>query len=205
MIIFNNKKEYPYFCTLSKFAVRNYYNDTNYYHTIHHVYDMLMMCRKDEEYIKSIVDIDSFITAILFHDAVYKTANKDNELSSAKFFERVYNVCVKANEIEENDNKKQLIYNLILSTKFGSNLITEAEKLLHDYDYFGLSNINTMKMADKQIVNEAMRDGYSFIQVLNGRIEFYQYLLENGNIFVTDKYKHLNEITINNIKENITQ
>ena len=205
MIIFNNEKEYPYFCKLSKFAVRNYYNDTNYYHTIHHIYDMLMMCRKDEEYIKSIVDMDSFITAILFHDAVYKTANKDNELSSAKFFERVYNVCVKANEIEENEHKKQLIYNLILSTKFGSNLITEAEKLLHDYDYFGLSNIHTMKIADKQIVNEAMRDGYSFVQVLNGRIEFYQYLLKNGNIFVTDKYKHLNEITINNIKENIVQ
>ena len=75
----------PLFTYTNKYAEKKYSCDINYYHTIHHIYNMLMLAYKDREYIKSITDIDCFLTAIMFHDTIYKMGCEKNEEKSAKY------------------------------------------------------------------------------------------------------------------------
>lgn len=212
MIDFLDEEKYPIFC-YTNFKTINYSRDLNYYHNIHHIHNMLKLAYKDVEYIKSITDVDAFLTAIAFHDIVYSMKRDDNELASAKLFEQTYDYVFKNNADQfgkfASEEKKKLVFDLILSTKFGSNIITEAEKLLHDYDYITFSNKSEMILADKQILNEGLRDGYNFTYIVAKRFEFYEYLYDSANktgkFFLTDKYSHLNEIALNNIKENISK
>lgn len=204
MINFTDREKYPIFTKTYCFADNKYSTDINYYHTIHHIHNMLQLASKDEEYVKSIVDVDCFITAILFHDVIYITGRQDNELASAKMFERVYETCFKDDE-NYSEDKKTLICNLILSTKYGYKHINESEKLLHDYDYICFADKSDMKLADKQILNECLRDHFAFSVSISGRLDFYKSMYDNisqsGQLFLTDKYSHLNEIALNNIKE----
>lgn len=207
MIDFNNKELYPIFC-LTSFKLVKYSRDLNFYHTIHHIHDMLKLASKDIEYIKTITDVDCFITAIAYHDIVYRTNRQDNEMASAKIFETTFNWI--RNEFDKNfsDEKRQLIFDLILSTQFGYDIKTEAEKLLHDYDYMNFSDKSKMEFSDKQILNECLRDNcFNFNLIISKRMEFYKLLYDNaiksGRFFLTDKYSYLNELAIKNIKEYI--
>lgn len=206
MINFTDREKYPIFTKTYCFAVSKYSTDINYYHTIHHIYNMLKLASKDEEYIRSIIDVDCFITAILFHDVVYVTGRQENEADSAKMFEKVYDACFKNDETYSED-KKHLICNFILSTKYGYKHITQSEKLLHDYDYIGFADKYDMLLADKQILNECLRDRFSFAISVSGRLDFYKTLYDNisqsGQLFLTDKYSKFNEVALNNIKEHI--
>ena len=78
------------------------------------------------------------------------------------------------------------------------NISKEDEKLLHDYDYMSFSDLAEMKLADKQIINEAIRDGYDFRTAYMGRRNFY-IELSKKDIFLSERYKHLNEVAHKNI------
>lgn len=199
----------PMFAYSSKYAENKYSRDINYYHNIHHVYSMLMLAYKDREYINSIIDIDCFLTAIMFHDTIYKTGDINNEKLSAEYAAKSIKKALRKNNVSfkflknsENiiidQSKIDLVCDLILSTKMNSEIVTEAEKLLHDYDYMSFANLQDMKLADKQIINEAMRDGYDFHNTYFGRRSFY-IELSKKDIFLSEKYKHLNEVAHKNI------
>lgn len=202
-IMSNKSIDFPIFNELELDAVKMYSQDINYYHNIHHIYNMFVLANKDIDYIKEITDVDCFLTAILFHDVIYVTGSPKNEFLSSEIFIKCFDYLIENNsdfKIENPQAKKDLIVKLIMSTKMGSKLETEAEKLLHDYDYMTFSDKTQMIIADKQIVNEAIRDGYlSISRIVQGRLSFYQYLIEQGRVFVSNKYDHLNEVALNNI------
>lgn len=202
-IMSNKSIDFPIFNELEFDAIKMYNRDINFYHNIHHIYNMLVLANKDIDYIKEITDADCFLTAILFHDVIYVTNDKKNEFLSAEMFKKCFEHLIENNtdlQISEHQIKKDLISQLIMSTKFGAKLETKAEQLLHDYDYMNFTNQNQMILADKQIVNEAIRDGFlSISRIIYGRLEFYRSLIKQGYIFVSEKYQHLNNIALNNI------
>lgn len=172
--------------------------EQEYYHTKYHVFSMLRLALMDKKYIEPYCNHFVFLGSILGHDLFYKTGNKINEELSAQYYLRIAQPFFNNEELAK-------IKELILSTKFDSELHNEEEKILHDYDYMNFSDLSLMKIADGQIINEAKRDGYDYLTAIKGRNDFYQYLykqitVENKPIFRSIKYKWLNPIAENNLK-----
>lgn len=189
--MFFTKDECPKFHTIAPYLTSKYYSDINYYHTIHHIYDMLNLAYIEKDEIKKHCDIDLFLIAILGHDCFYKTACTENEKNSAVYTLKLMDLISNQVKIEVDD--KKFVEDLILSTKFGENIDTEAKKILHDFDYWNLQDYYAMKLADKQIVNEAIRDGFSLNDVISGRRNFYNEIMKS-DIFLCEKNQPLNFI-----------
>ena len=65
--------------------VTHYTSKNRYYHNLIHIYSMLVQA---EDIKTAITDYDAFRFSIWYHDIIYKSTKKNNELKSAEFAQK---------------------------------------------------------------------------------------------------------------------
>ena len=62
-----------------------YSHKNRYYHNLNHISHM---CNELETASSSVIHLDNLVFAIFYHDIIYKASRSDNELQSARLFEK---------------------------------------------------------------------------------------------------------------------
>lgn len=88
--------------------VENYSEKNRYYHNLNHISAMLDLANENRS---AIINYDELLFAIWFHDIIYKSTSKKNEVKSADFTK---SILIKATKKEVNIDR---IYQLIIATK----------------------------------------------------------------------------------------
>ena len=189
------KQEYnPYtlnkdiFRELTFNRAKRYYNNSNSYHNIDHINDLIEQLNSielnQEEY-------NILCSAICYHDSIYIPNKNDNELKSMKI--------LKENIINNYDT--EMASEIIRSTSsFNFNaenfVIKKLSDIMHDLDYSYFIDFEKLVETDEKIKNEYLK----FIteeQFNKGRTEFL-YNLINKDIY-RSVYKKYNNISRENI------
>lgn len=185
-----------------------------YYHSEKHILDMVdnfskyleILIRKTSgETIWSFEDpfkmIDVWLVAILFHDIIYKVGSDRNEYES-----RMY--CIKFLQDRKIWGEKEydIISGIIYHTipKHYSLHPTVIQSYIRDLDWLAFSDFDKMLANEVLIANEAMRDGYTPIQIFSGRVDFMN-SIKTEDIYKSPVFSHLNDIAHKNITERLEQ
>lgn len=179
-----------------------YSHDKLKYHTIHHIDTMLSILEDKWKEIKEEFpeltekDYTELWIAICFHDSIYKPGDSKNEVNSANLFSLTFNFL---------DLDKKKIENLILSTiPFSDKINTPLEKILHDLDWLGFSDLKTATLNEGKIINEFVSAGYSNKECITGQKNFYKKLLEkiqNQPLYLTKTFASCND-SVKSVLEN---
>ncbi len=159
--------------------VKEYQNKSRHYHNLSHIYSMLQII--DNNNIDKTHDI---ILAIFYHDIVYDSTQKDNELQSALSFERDFADIL-------TDQQIKYIKDLIISTQKHIPIVNNKENsLLLDID---LAILGT----DKTTYNcytEAIRKEYHWVPLelyVSGRKKVLEQFLLREKIYYTSYFHSL--------------
>ncbi len=172
----------------------NYTHKSRYYHNLSHIYNMLIQA---EEIEAKIDDYDAFRFSIWYHDIIYKSSKKDNEIKSADFAKK------ELKSIHFDEKRIEIVVNLIKSTQKHNILLfnNSDNAFLLDID---LSILGTdWKTYEKYITN--IRKEYAIYPDFiykKGRKKAMQHFLERAHIFFTSEFKTKLE---NQARENITK
>lgn len=178
--------------------VKDYYSDDkNKYHTIHHIKNMFDLYKKyRKEFLSEFPDLNEnrLFQSIAWHDSVYVVGNKFNEDESAKKY------------LKEEDDISAKVYFAILSTKIGNiHFETDIEKVLHDLDWSGFIDYDTMIENEKKIIYEAICDNkFTEEEVKKNQKNFYKSFV-NNDIYVTKTFKQFNKIAKQNLQKRIAE
>jgi predicted metal-dependent HD superfamily phosphohydrolase len=178
--------------------VKSFYNldENKFYHTINHIRTMLYTYCIYED------DIDNYypslnkellIDMILWHDAGYVPGCKENEYEAASLY------------MKNNDYDYIVVEAIISTIPFTNKYENDYEKLIHDLDWFGFVDYNTMVENDVLIRNEYpdvddatfFKNKYKF---LNQMLEVY-----GKNLYVSEVFKNLNEVAYQNIQKRMKE
>jgi len=152
-----------------------------YYHNLSHIYNLLKLSEQYRSELKNpfIVDL-----AIWFHDVVYDSSKKDNELQSAILFEELMRPFLTKEETEQ-------VKSLIMSTYGHKPLIPDDT----DHQYF-LDFDLAILAADKETYNiysDAIKDEYkslfSFLVYKGGRKKVLQSFLDRKMLYYSHYFK----------------
>lgn len=173
-----------------------YSDDPKKYHTIHHVinmFDLLSLYSPDWDLEFSGFDSHRLKEAITWHDSVYIPGSKTNEEDSAELYR---SVC----------GDDLVVIEAILSTKVGNKEFKNStEMILHDLDWSGFIDYDTMCRNEKKIIYEFSCDGrYTEAEAMEGQIKFYKSIV-NDPIYVTKTFKVYNDIAQDNIKRRLEE
>jgi predicted metal-dependent HD superfamily phosphohydrolase len=100
--------------SLLEIIVANYSQPVRAYHTLQHIYSLLMMAKM---YRSVISDYLSVLLAIFFHDIIYDPKARDNEEKSAAFFSQLMGPFVEPQRLQK-------VVSYILETKTHSVLLS---------------------------------------------------------------------------------
>ena len=176
-----------------------YKTNTEYYHTINHVYDLLNLFQKYRaEFLHEYPNLNEFalFEAIKWHDSFYIPGYECNENKSAAQF-LIYN-----------DNSKltsdtiDLIDLIITSTKIGYNFTDELPsecKVMHDLDWSGFNDYELFKTNREKIYREAVEVGkFDSCTVRRNQIDFYRKFSEKP-LYLTKTFSKFNDIAKENM------
>lgn len=158
-----------------------YSKKSRYYHNLAHIADMIACY---EWYLGRLEFPNEVLYAIFYHDYIYNSRKKDNELKSA-----VYAVKILPKDSKLNS---QIIYDLICATKDHQFNGIEDVKWLIDFDLKILSR----DWEGYKIYFEQIRKEYSIYPdflYIPGRIKALKHFLENASIFQTEEFRNLYE------------
>ncbi|MCC9071138.1 hypothetical protein LNQ49_05970 [Flavobacterium sp. F-65] len=158
-----------------------YSKKSRHYHNLTHINDMIACY---ESYLNDLEFPSEVLYAIFYHDYVYNSRKKDNELKSAEY-------AVKILPKDSTLNSK-IIYDMICATKDHKFDGIEDVKWLIDFDLKILSR----DWEEYKIYFEQIRKEYSIYPdflYIPGRIKALNHFLENDSIFLTEEFRNLYE------------
>lgn len=158
-----------------------YSNKSRYYHNLTHLEEMIACF---DAYKGQLQFPDEVLYSIFYHDIVYKSSRKDNELKSAEL----------ALELLPDNTTidRQLVFDLILATKDHVSKNVEDEKWLIDFDL----RILAKDWEDYQIYYRQIRKEYSLYPdfLYNpGRKKALEHFLEKEYLYQTETFRELFE------------
>ncbi|HKX85605.1 MAG TPA: hypothetical protein VJL37_02950 [Flavobacterium sp.] len=158
-----------------------YTRKSRHYHNLNHLQEMLVCF---ETYREQLQYPDEVLYAIFYHDYIYKTIKKNNELRSAE-----YAVALLPQGTSLN---KKRIFDLILSTKDHQCSDNEDEKWLIDFDL----KILAKDWNDYQSYAQQIRREYRIypdFMYKPGRKKALEHFLTNPFIYQTETFRNLYE------------
>lgn len=158
-----------------------YSKKSRHYHNLTHINDMIACY---ESYLNDLEFPNEVLYAIFYHDYIYNSRKKDNELKSAEY-------AVKILPKDSTLNSK-IIYDMICATKDHKFDGIEDVKWLIDFDLKILSR----DWEEYKIYFEQIRKEYSIYPdflYIPGRIKALKHFLENDSIFLTEEFRNLYE------------
>lgn len=158
-----------------------YSGKSRHYHNLTHIKDMLLSF---ETYRDKLDKPNEILFSIFYHDYIYKSSKKDNELKSAEFALSI---------LPENISfDRQLVFDAICATQQHQHNIIEDINWLIDFDL----KILARDWEDYKIYFEQIRKEYSIYPDFlykPGRAKALKHFLENEFIFRTEEFRNLYE------------
>lgn len=167
-----------------------YSEKTRQYHKLNHLKEMIACF---EQYRSKLRYPNEVLFAIFYHDYIYNSSKKDNELKSAEYAVKI----LKNNSTLD----KKKIFDLIMATKDHRNTNSDDEKWLIDFDL----KILAKDWDDYKTYFQQIRKEYNIYPdfLYNpGRKKALKHFLENEFIFQTEVFRTLYETKA---RENITR
>ena len=170
-----------------------YSNKSRHYHNLSHINDMIECY---ETYFDKLQNPNEILFSIFYHDYIYKSSKKDNELKSAEYALAI---------LPENTTlNKQLVFDAICATQQHQHNEIEDINWLIDFDL----KILARDWDDYKIYFEQIRKEYriypDFLYKL-GRAKALKHFLEHEFIFQTEEFRKLyEEKARNNIEKEIS-
>jgi len=170
-----------------------YSNKSRHYHNLTHINDMIECY---ETYFDKLQNPNEILFSIFYHDYIYKSSKKDNELKSAEYALAI---------LPENTTlNKQLVFDAICATQQHQHNEIEDINWLIDFDL----KILARDWDDYKIYFEQIRKEYriypDFLYKL-GRAKALKHFLEHEFIFQTEEFRKLyEEKARNNIEKEIS-
>ncbi len=175
---------------------KSYSHKSRKYHNLTHLENMILEL---EEVKNEILDYDSLLFSIFYHDIIYKATSKDNEEKSAEFAKR------RLEKINISSERISKIYNQILATKTHSKSLDSDTNFLLDSDLAILGK----DWETYENYTQKIRKEYSIYPdfLYNpGRKKVLIHFLEFEEIFKTDNFKDKYEMLAReNIRKEISR
>ncbi|WP_337966732.1 hypothetical protein [uncultured Flavobacterium sp.] len=163
-----------------------YSSKSRHYHNLTHIKDMILCF---ETYSDRLKNPDEILFSIFYHDYVYKSSKKDNELKSAEFALSIFS-DIKPVGFAEFD--RQLVFDAICATQLHQHNINEDINWLIDFDL----KILARNWDEYQIYFEQIRKEYRIYPDFlykPGRAKALKHFLEYEFIFQTVEFRDLYE------------
>lgn len=158
-----------------------YSGKSRHYHNLTHINDMVECF---ETYVDQLQFPNEVLFAVFYHDYIYKSSRKDNELKSAEFALSI---------LPENISfDKQFVFDAIYATQLHAHHTIEDINWLIDFDL----KILARDWDDYQIYFEQIRKEYRIYPDFlykPGRAKALKHFLENDFIYQTDEFRKLYE------------
>jgi len=158
-----------------------YSKKSRQYHNLNHLKEMIV---EFDTYNAKLKYPNEVLYSIFYHDYIYNSSRKDNELKSAEWAIQI---------LPENAAiDKKIVFDMILATKDHQNNGMEDEKWLIDFDLKILSK----DWEDYKIYFEQIRKEYRIYPDFlykPGRKKALEHFLENKFIFQTEVFRNLYE------------
>jgi predicted metal-dependent HD superfamily phosphohydrolase len=158
-----------------------YSKKSRYYHNLTHISDMIDCY---ETYLEKLQFPNEILYAIFYHDYIYNSRKKDNELKSAEYALSI---------LPENISfDKQLVFDAICATQQHQHNVIEDINWLIDFDL----KILARDWDEYQIYFEQIRKEYRIYPDFlykPGRAKALKHFLENESIFQTKEFRNLYE------------
>jgi predicted metal-dependent HD superfamily phosphohydrolase len=158
-----------------------YSSKSRHYHNLSHIKDMILSF---ETYRDRLRNPNEILFSIFYHDYVYKSSKKDNELKSAEY---ALSILPKNTSFDQ-----QLVFDAICATQQHQHNAIEDINWLIDFDLKILSR----DWKDYQVYFELIRKEYSIYPDFlykPGRAKALKHFLENEYIFQTEEFRNLYE------------
>jgi predicted metal-dependent HD superfamily phosphohydrolase len=158
-----------------------YSKKSRYYHNLTHINDMIECF---EMYFDKLQFPNEVLYSIFYHDYIYVSSKKDNELKSAEF---AFKILPK----DSNLNQK-LVFDMICGTQLHKHNEVEDINWLIDFDL----KILARDWSEYQIYFEQIRKEYRIYPDFlykPGRAKALKHFLEYDSIFQTDVFRKLYE------------
>ena len=158
-----------------------YSKKSRHYHNLTHLKEMI---ESFEVYQNKLENPNEVLLSIFYHDIVYSSSRKDNELKSAEFVLSILPENIPLN--------KQFIFDAICATQLHKHHTIEDINWLIDFDLKILAH----DWEDYKIYFEQIRKEYRIYPDFlykPGRAKALKHFLENEFIFQTDEFRNLYE------------
>ena len=158
-----------------------YSKKSRYYHNLTHIQDMIFSY---EKYSNRLQFPDEVLYSIFYHDYIYVSSKKDNELKSAEFAVKI----LPKNAILNS----KMVFDAIIATQLHQHNDNEDINWLIDFDL----KILARDWNDYKIYFEQIRKEYRIYPDFlykPGRAKALKHFLENEFIFQTDEFRNLYE------------
>lgn len=165
--------------------LRNYTAEDRHYHNLRHISDLIEL---QQHYAPVIVDNDSVLLAIYFHDIIYRPMRSDNEEKSAR---EAQAFLQKAGYPEE---KQQKVVHYIVATKGHQNPLPDTDlDYLLDFDLHMLGALPAVYDNYTKLVRKEYALYPSFIYK-RGRRRVLQHFLSQPGIYKTAAFREKYEL-----------
>lgn len=158
-----------------------YSKKSRHYHNLTHIQDMIYSY---EKYSDQLQFPNEILYSIFYHDYIYVSSKKDNELKSAEFAIKI---------LPKNANlDSKMVFDAIVATQLHQHNEIEDINWLIDFDLKVLAR----DWKDYQIYFEQIRKEYRIYPDFlykPGRAKALKHFLENEFIFQTDEFRDLYE------------
>jgi predicted metal-dependent HD superfamily phosphohydrolase len=158
-----------------------YSKKSRHYHNLTHIKDMIECF---EIYFDKLQFPNEVLFSIFYHDYIYVSSKKDNELKSAEYAVKILP--------KENNLNSQLVFDMICATQLHQHNEIEDINWLIDFDL----KILARDWNEYQIYFEQIRKEYHIYPDFlykPGRAKALKHFLENEFIFQTDEFRKLYE------------
>lgn len=167
-----------------------YSKKNRHYHNLNHLTEMIT---EFDAHATKLKHPNEVLYSIFYHDYIYNSSKKGNELKSAEFADKILP--------KEANIDSKIVFDMILATKDHQCNNVEDEKWLIDFDLKILSK----DWEAYQVYLEQIRKEYSIYPDFlykPGRKKALEHFLENDFIFQTEEFRALYE---SKARENIRQ
>ncbi|MCP4438631.1 MAG: hypothetical protein GY810_06765 [Aureispira sp.] len=166
------------------------------YHNLSHIKSFLAL---SDTYAQNIERKNLFDLAIWFHDAVYNTKKKDNELQSAQLARELLMPFLEVDEVK-------FIQQLILSTEGHKPRLKHPDNLLFlDFDLAILATEWSTYSKYSDAIEQEYKKWYSFFLYGAGRRKVLKHFLEREEIYFSEAFKaNYEDIARANLEREIT-
>lgn len=169
--------------------VTRYSEDHRFYHTLQHIKDCIFSVQALPEVA---FNVEAVTMAVFFHDIIYDSKSKVNELNSANLMSDLLSV------FSFDESFIKIVYNLILATQHPSKTTDPDSLILLDIDLLILASGEDTFMD----YNKSIRKEFSWVPDDIFEIErkkFLKSMLDEDEIFKTRYFSHLNQTAKNNL------